>query len=184
VTAAQGGAVRIKKVDGVQIHSVSGQYKAEQDRAAVYKEKGATDHKKEDHHRHLEDLIGEVRSSSPADGLPDTEPSFSDSSTPSARRCSTRWSSLARPTRTRCACHALPCVSPRVLTPRLACVRELRLGLKLHHKLCSQAVDRMKPLVEKYGEDETQAKTDVKSLVEALFPTHRLGSKQCVWSRA
>ena len=57
----QGGAVRIKKVDGVQIHAVSGQYKAEQDRASAHKGEGLTEHKKEDHHRHLEDAIGEVR---------------------------------------------------------------------------------------------------------------------------
>lgn len=53
--------MRIKKVDGVQIHAVSGQYKAERDRATAHKGEGLTEHKKEDHHRHLEDAIGEVR---------------------------------------------------------------------------------------------------------------------------
>ncbi|GAA5947777.1 hypothetical protein JCM3775_003872 [Rhodotorula graminis] len=133
----KGGAVRIKKVDGVQIHAVSGQYKAEQDRASAHKGEGLTEHKKEDHHRHLEDAIGEydVFSKAVLDKMLELAKTHADE-------------------------------------------MELRLGLKLHHKLCAQASERLQPVIDKYGEDATQAKTDVETIVKALFPRHRLGSKQ------
>ncbi|BGP48863.1 hypothetical protein JCM10450v2_004742 [Rhodotorula kratochvilovae] len=132
----KGGAVRIKKVEGVQIHSVSGQCKAEQDRANAHKHDGDTEHKKEEHHRHLMDIIGEYDAFSKAvlDKMLELAKTHSDE-------------------------------------------MELRLGLKLHHKLCAEACDKFKPFVEKYGEDTTQAETDVKTIASALFPSHRLGSK-------
>ncbi|GAA6058407.1 hypothetical protein JCM3770_005207 [Rhodotorula araucariae] len=132
----KGGAVRIKKVEGVQIHAVSGQYKAEQDRANAHKQDGETEHKREDHHTHLMDIIGEYDAFSKA-----------------------------------------------VLEKMLELAKthademELRLGLKIHHKLCVEACEKMKPFVKKYGEDTRQAETDVKTIANALFPSQRRGSK-------
>ena len=92
----------------------------------------------------------------------------------------TRCSSWPRRTPTRCASRSL--LDPSQSVADSLSNRELRLGLKLHHKLCAQACERLQPVIDKYGEDETQAKTDVETIIKALFPKHRLGSKQCVLS--
>jgi hypothetical protein len=55
--------------------------------------------------------------------------------------------------------------------------REIRLGLKLHHRLCAERHEKIRRFVDEYGEEETQAKTDVETIVKALFPNHRFGSQ-------
>lgn len=55
----------------------------------------------------------------------------------------------------------------------LSFLREISYGLRLHHKLCKENADKCKPFVEKYGEDDHQAKVDVPALRAALFPENR-----------
>ncbi|GAA6032618.1 hypothetical protein JCM8097_004841 [Rhodosporidiobolus ruineniae] len=133
----QGGAVRVRKAEpGVEIHSVSGQYKAEQDKADAIKNREPHDFDKEEHHRHLEDILGEweVFSRAVLDKMEEVLKKHSDH-------------------------------------------MEVRLGLKLHHRLCKEQVDKVQPFVDKYGEDETQAHTDAAALLPALFPERKMGSK-------
>lgn len=57
----QGGAVRLSKVEpGVEIHAVSQQYKAEQDKANAIKNGDPHAHDRDEHVRHLEDIMGEA----------------------------------------------------------------------------------------------------------------------------
>lgn len=59
-------------------------------------------------------------------------------------------------------------------------LREISIGLKLHHKLCTKNADKLVRFVKKYGEDDSDAKTDVEAISKALFREHRKGSKTCV----
>lgn len=65
-----------------------------------------------------------------------------------------------------------------LLTQIFAC-REISIGFKLHHKLCKENADKLAEFVKKYGEDDSEAKTDVEAVSKALFREHR-GSKTCV----
>lgn len=60
--------------------------------------------------------------------------------------------------------------------------REISHGLKLHRKLCKENVDKIQPYVEKYKDDERNAKVDVAALRAALFPENRKESGPWVWS--
>ncbi|CEQ41357.1 SPOSA6832_03050 [Sporobolomyces salmonicolor] len=105
--AFKGGSANIRKAEpGVQIHVVSQQYQAQLDKAANVQKHRAQDHRKEEHHRHLEDVLGE-----------------------------------------------------------------------LFHKICSEHTGKMQPFVDRYGECEKQAKTDMEGLMKALYPKKRFGSK-------
>ncbi|BGP32817.1 hypothetical protein JCM10296v2_004601 [Rhodotorula toruloides] len=130
------GSVRISKVEGgVQIHAKSGQWKAQEDRAKIFKEQKTNDHKIEEHHRHLEDILGEYDLFSKA-------------------VLEKMWE----------------------LSDKHAAEKEISIGLKLHHKLCKENANKLAEFVMKYGEDDSEAKTDVESLSKALFREHG-GSK-------
>jgi hypothetical protein len=91
----QGGAVRLSKVEpGVEIHAVSQQYKAEQDKANAIKNGNPHEHDRDEHVRHLEDIMGEVRLFLPSFLFLFAEkliPTFWHSTRSSAKRCWTRW---------------------------------------------------------------------------------------------
>lgn len=65
------------------------------------------------------------------------------------------------------------------LLTQILASREISIGFKLHRKLCKENAEKLAQFVEKYGEDDSEAKTDVESLSKALFREHR-GSKTCV----
>lgn len=62
--------------------------------------------------------------------------------------------------------------SDHTLTSYRLC-REISYGLKLHKKLCQQNFEKLGPFVDKYREDDREAKTDVAALRNALFPKDR-----------
>ncbi|GAA5977989.1 hypothetical protein JCM11641_004350 [Rhodosporidiobolus odoratus] len=133
----KGGAVRIRKAEpGVEIYAISHQYKAEQAKVEAIKNNGAHEQKKEEHHRHLEDLLGEwdVFSKAVLEKMEEMAKTHADH-------------------------------------------MEIRLGLKLHHRLCNEQAKKVQPFVDHYGEDNKQANMDMEVLVKALFPKHRMGSK-------
>ncbi|GAA5854096.1 hypothetical protein JCM8547_008224 [Rhodosporidiobolus lusitaniae] len=133
----KGGAVRVRKSEPeVEIYAVSQQFKAEQDKANAIKNGDSHEHDKDEHVRHLEDILGEyeVFSKAVLDKMVEMTKSHADH-------------------------------------------MEVRLGLKLHHRLCKEQAEKLQPFVDQYGEDESQAKTDVDSVVSALFPKHRYGSQ-------
>ncbi|BGP16913.1 hypothetical protein JCM10213_007358 [Rhodosporidiobolus nylandii] len=133
----KGGAVRVRKSEPeVEIHSVSGQYKAEQAKKNAIKDGDAHEHDKDEHVVHLEAILGE-------------------------------WEVFSKAVLSKM----------QELWKKHADHMEIRLGLKLHHRLCKEQADKIQPFVDHYGERENQAKTDVDSLVKALFPDHRMGSK-------
>ncbi|GAA5964111.1 hypothetical protein JCM8115_005345 [Rhodotorula mucilaginosa] len=59
------------------------------------------------------------------------------------------------------------------LAKKYSSAMEISHGLKLHKKLCKENVDKLQPFVEKYKDDERNAKVDVASLRAALFPENR-----------
>lgn len=63
------------------------------------------------------------------------------------------------------------------LAERHSGMMELRLGLKLHHKLCKEASDKMQGHIDKYADSKFDAITDVDATLGALFPKHRQGSE-------
>ncbi|GAA5868208.1 hypothetical protein JCM1840_006186 [Sporobolomyces johnsonii] len=135
--AFKAGSANIRKAEpGVQIHVVSHQYQSQLDKAANVQRHRAQDHRKEEHHRHLEDVLGEweVFSHAVLDKFLELAESHADH-------------------------------------------MELRLGLKLFHRICSEHTEKMQPFVDGYGEYEKQAKTDMEGLMKALYPKKRFGSK-------